>query len=113
MDVDTSIFYSFNKTKRTVFFQNLRPVISSDCPLAMRALIEQCWSLQPDKRPDFWQVVKVLEQFESSLALDGSLNLVENPLSSFQDHKKGLRHWIQKLGPLHPEASPVPKPKFT
>ncbi|XP_022142218.1 serine/threonine-protein kinase HT1 [Momordica charantia] len=93
--------------------KNLRPVISSDCPLAMRALIEQCWSLQPDKRPDFWQVVKVLEQFESSLALDGSLNLVENPLSSFQDHKKGLRHWIQKLGPLHPEASPVPKPKFT
>ncbi|KGN49231.1 serine/threonine/tyrosine-protein kinase HT1 [Cucumis sativus] len=95
--------------------KNLRPVISSDCPLAMRALIEQCWSLQPDKRPDFWQIVKVLEQFESSLARDGTLNLLGNPLSSFHDHKKGLLHWIQKLGPLHPEvsSSPVPKPKFS
>lgn len=80
------------------------------CPSAMRALIEQCWSLQPDKRPEFWQIVKVLEQFESSLARDGTLNLVQN-LS--HDHKKGLLHWIQKLGPTHPSSSPMPKPKFT
>ncbi|XP_022925883.1 serine/threonine-protein kinase HT1-like [Cucurbita moschata] len=98
--------------------KNLRPVISSDCPLAMRALIEQCWSVQPDKRPDFWQIVKVLEQFEASVARDGTLSLTGNPRSSFQDHKKGLLHWIQKLGPgpLHPEtssSSPVPKPKFS
>ena len=96
-------------------FQNLRPVISSDCTLAMRALIEQCWSVNPDKRPDFWQVVKVLEKFEYSLAHDGTLNLVGNPLSSFHlDHKKGgPLHWIQKLAPLHPEPSPRPKPKFS
>jgi len=91
--------------------KNLRPVIPEDCPPAMRALIEQCWSLQPDKRPEFWQVVKVLEQFETSLALDGTLNLVPNP--TCQDHKKGLLHWIQKLGPVHPNGSITPKPKFT
>lgn len=93
------------------YFQNLRPVIPSNCPPAMRALIEQCWSLQPDKRPEFWQIVKVLEQFESSLARDGTLTLLQNPC--YQDHKKGLLHWIQKVGPAHQSSGPVPKPKFT
>ncbi|KAK4858364.1 hypothetical protein QYF36_015267 [Acer negundo] len=91
--------------------KNLRPAMPGDCPPAMGALIEQCWSLQPDKRPEFWHVVKVLEQFESSLARDGTLKLVQNP--TCQDHKKGLLHWIQKLGPVHPHSSPMPKPKFT
>ncbi|XP_050213850.1 serine/threonine/tyrosine-protein kinase HT1-like isoform X1 [Mercurialis annua] len=79
--------------------KNLRPVIPRSCPAAMKALIEQCWSLQPDKRPEFWQIVKVLEHFESSLSCDGTLNLVIN--TTCQDHKKGLLHWIQKLGPVH------------
>ncbi|XVF87476.1 hypothetical protein PTKIN_Ptkin18bG0122900 [Pterospermum kingtungense] len=96
--------------------KNLRPVIPGDCPPAMRALIEQCWSLHADKRPEFWQIVKVLEQFESSLNRDGTLNLVQNP--TCQDHKKRLLHWIQKLGPVHPHSNayssvPMPKPKFT
>ena len=91
--------------------KKLRPVIPPNCPPAMRALIEQCWSLQPDKRPDFWQIVKVLEQFESSLARDGTLSLVQNPRC--QDQKKGLLHWIQKLGPVHQNSGPKPKPKFT
>ncbi|KAG2687615.1 hypothetical protein I3760_09G060100 [Carya illinoinensis] len=94
-----------------VVIKNLRPIIPGDCPPAMRALIEQCWSLQPEKRPDFWQIVKVLEQFESSLTRDGTLSLVQNP--TCQDHKKGLLHWIQKLGPVHPNSSSMPKPKFT
>ncbi|KAM7500683.1 hypothetical protein LguiA_025097 [Lonicera macranthoides] len=98
--------------------KNLRPTIPRDCPPAMRALIEQCWSLQPEKRPEFWQVVKVLEQFESSLACDGTLNMmmIQQNLG-FEDHKKGLVHWIQKLGssPVHPNSSSsyTPKPKFT
>jgi serine/threonine protein kinase len=90
--------------------KNLRPVIPRYCPPAMRALIEQCWSLQSEKRPEFWQVVKVLEQFESSLARDGTLNLVQS--LTCQDHKKGLLHWIHKLGPVHPNGS-MPKPKLT
>lgn len=96
-------------------FQNLRPVIPGHCPPAMRALIEQCWSLQAEKRPEFWQVVKVLEEFEASLARDGTLNFVRSQSSICQDHKKGLLHWIQKLGPAaHPHnITPVPKPKFS
>ncbi|KAK7319693.1 hypothetical protein RJT34_04418 [Clitoria ternatea] len=91
--------------------KNSRPVIPTNCPPAMGALIEQCWSLNPDKRPEFWQVVKVLEQFEYSFAHDGTLTLVQNPCC--QDQKKGLLHWIQKLGPVHQNNGPVPKPKFT
>lgn len=91
--------------------KNLRPVIPKDCPSAMRVLIEQCWSLQPDKRPEFCQVVKILEQFESSLARDGTLTHVQNLIC--QDHKKGLLHRIHKLGPVHPHSTPVPKPKFS
>ncbi|XP_077252274.1 serine/threonine/tyrosine-protein kinase HT1-like [Tasmannia lanceolata] len=83
--------------------KNLRPVIPADCPAALRALIEQCWALLPEKRPEFWQIVKVLEQFKSSLSHDGTLNLVPN--STCQDHKKRLVHWIQKLSHMNPDSS--------
>nr|XP_010925564.1 serine/threonine/tyrosine-protein kinase HT1 [Elaeis guineensis]XP_019707126.1 serine/threonine/tyrosine-protein kinase HT1 [Elaeis guineensis] len=75
--------------------KNLRPVIPPDCPAALRALIEQCWAVHPDKRPEFWQIVKVLEQFESAVARDGMLGLVPN--LTCQDYKKRLLRWIQKL----------------
>ncbi|KAJ0964823.1 hypothetical protein J5N97_025961 [Dioscorea zingiberensis] len=48
--------------------KNLRPTVPPECPAALRALIEQCWASHPEKRPDFWQIVKVLEQFESVLS---------------------------------------------
>ncbi|KAL9243607.1 hypothetical protein vseg_017476 [Gypsophila vaccaria] len=88
--------------------KNLRPEFPKDCPSAMRALIEQCWSTNPDKRPEFWQLVKVLEEFELSLAHDGTLKLVQN--SIWQEEKKGFLHWIHKLNP--PPSKSVPKPKF-
>ncbi|KAG1346582.1 dual specificity protein kinase splB [Cocos nucifera] len=53
--------------------KNLRPVIPANCPAPLQALIEQCWALDPGKRPQFRQIVKVLEQFQSSLACDGTL----------------------------------------
>ncbi|KAL6493196.1 hypothetical protein OROGR_032955 [Orobanche gracilis] len=49
-----------------VAHRNLRPTIPKECPDAMRALIEKCWALQPDRRPEFQQIVKVLEKFQSS-----------------------------------------------
>ncbi|KAI3498763.1 hypothetical protein L1887_34545 [Cichorium endivia] len=94
-----------------VVHKNLRPSIPANCAPAMRALIEQCWSSQPDKRPEFWQVVKVLEEFESLIARNGNLNLLQHPTNL--DHKKGLRHWIQKLGPHQQNNSPMPKPRFS
>lgn len=91
--------------------KNVRPVIPPDCPPALRALIEQCWALHPEKRPDFWQIVKVFEQFESSIALDGTLKIF--PDSNCRDEKKKLSNWIQKLNSLHYEELPSPKPRFS
>ncbi|KAM0050024.1 putative protein kinase TKL-Pl-4 family [Helianthus debilis subsp. tardiflorus] len=98
-----------------VVHKNLRPSIPANCPPAMRALIEQCWSTNPEKRPEFWQVVKVLEEFEALIARNGNLNHLQH---RGLDNKKGLRHWIQKLGPHHhPHQhqlnSPTPKPRFS
>ncbi|PIA36657.1 hypothetical protein AQUCO_03300105v1 [Aquilegia coerulea] len=89
--------------------KNLRPIIPMDCPPALRALVAQCWASRSEKRPEFWQIVKILEEFESSLAHDGTLNLVQNP--TCQDHKKGLLYWIQKHNPVSPDRS-CPKPRL-
>ncbi|XP_076913624.1 serine/threonine/tyrosine-protein kinase HT1-like [Bidens hawaiensis] len=94
-----------------VVHKNLRPSIPDNCPSAMKALIEQCWSTNPDKRPEFWQVVKVLEEFETLIARDGNLDLHPG-----LDNKKGLRHWMQKLGPQYQQYqlnTPTPKPRFS
>ncbi|CAH8261753.1 unnamed protein product [Arabidopsis lyrata] len=105
-----------------VVHKNIRPAIPGDCPVAMKALIEQCWSVAPDKRPEFWQIVKVLEQFAISLEREGNLNLSSHKIC--KDSRKGLKHWIQKLGPVHGGGggggssssglggSALPKPKF-
>lgn len=86
-------------TDRHLTFQNLRPTIPTECPTALRVLIEQCWALNPEKRPEFWQIVKVFEQFESVLSQEGTLDRIPNMTS--QEHKKRLLHWIQKLKHLH------------
>lgn len=91
--------------------KNLRPLIPADCPPALRAWIEQCWALHPEKRPEFWQIVKAFEQFETSIALDGTLKLF--PDSSCRDEKKKLSNWIQKLNSAHCEEIPSPKPRFS
>ncbi|MQL92929.1 hypothetical protein Taro_025574 [Colocasia esculenta] len=89
-----------------VVHKNLRPVIPSDSPPALRALIEQCWSLAPEKRPQFYEIVKILELFQSALAPDGTLKLVCKLTS--QDHKKRLLNWMQKLKPLSADAHGAP-----
>ncbi|WOL14639.1 serine/threonine-protein kinase HT1 [Canna indica] len=91
--------------------KNLRPDIPADCPAPLRALIEQCWAALSEKRPEFWQIMEVLEQFESALARDGTLDQLQN--LSFQDHKKRLLRWIQKLKkPSHSDSSTPQLPKL-
>ncbi|CAD5166797.1 serine/threonine/tyrosine-protein kinase HT1-like [Musa acuminata AAA Group] len=91
--------------------KNLRPTIPTDCPAPLRALIEQCWGVLPEKRPEFWQIVKVLEQFESAVAQDGTLNQLQN--LSCHEHKKRLVHWIRKLKtPSHADSSIAQMPRL-
>ncbi|KAH0453964.1 hypothetical protein IEQ34_018288 [Dendrobium chrysotoxum] len=69
------IYYYANL--KTCSLQNLRPIIPANCPVVLRMLTEQCWSTLPEKRPEFWQIVKVLEQFESDLAHGGTLEQLQ------------------------------------
>lgn len=82
--------------------KNLRPVIPGECPAPLGCLIKQCWALQPEKRPEFWQIVKVLEQFESDVAHDGKLSSIQK--LSCQDHKKHLFNWIHKPKTSHADG---------
>ncbi|KAJ3693871.1 hypothetical protein LUZ60_009351 [Juncus effusus] len=83
--------------------KNLRPIVPQDCPMALRALIEQCWALRPDRRPDFWQIVKVLEQFEVAMNETGTLDSVKNV--TCKDHKKWIHKLVQKLKPSSSSSS--------
>ncbi|KAF3335081.1 tyrosine-protein kinase SRK3-like protein [Carex littledalei] len=92
--------------------KDLRPQVPTSCPPPLRALIEQCWSNVPEKRPEFWHIVKLLEKFESTLARDGSLNGLQN--SVCQDQKKWLKNWVHRLHPSVHSDPPGPYvPKFS
>ncbi|XP_006646318.1 serine/threonine/tyrosine-protein kinase HT1-like [Oryza brachyantha] len=96
-----------------VFDKNERPVIPSSCPAALRLLIEQCWTSQPDKRPEFWQIVQILEKFKVVLSRDGTLdNMPCSNLQGTHDHKNWLAHWVQKLKHTHHDLSGPPPPKL-
>ncbi|KAK6123471.1 hypothetical protein DH2020_042792 [Rehmannia glutinosa] len=50
--------------------KNARPPLPSSCPTAFRRLIHRCWSSNPDKRPQFDEIVSVLERYAESLEQD-------------------------------------------
>lgn len=50
--------------------QNARPPLPSSCPTAFRHLIRRCWSSNPDKRPQFDEIVSRLESYSESLEQD-------------------------------------------
>ncbi|KAH7425653.1 hypothetical protein KP509_11G064300 [Ceratopteris richardii] len=43
--------------------KNARPAIPPHCPRVMAKLMKKCWSTNPSNRPEFSEVVKVLEDF--------------------------------------------------
>jgi len=52
-----------------VIDKNSRPVIPTHCPHGLRDLINQCWALKPQKRLEFCQIVRVLEQMIKDIVL--------------------------------------------
>jgi len=48
--------------------QGWRPTISQSCPGAVGELIQQCWSQEPDDRPEFGQIVEQLHGIASQLS---------------------------------------------
>ncbi|XP_078428275.1 protein kinase superfamily protein [Wolffia australiana] len=91
--------------------KNLRPAIPVGCPPPLRGLIESCWSVMPERRPEFWQIVGVLEQFQSAVYRDGSLGVVQT--AACQEHKNRLLHWMQKFKiSASEDGGRPPPPKF-
>ncbi|KAL6845580.1 hypothetical protein ACP4OV_025075 [Aristida adscensionis] len=96
-----------------VFDKNVRPAIPASCPAAVRLLIEQCWASHPEKRPDFWQIVQILEKFKMVLERDGTLdNMPSTSCQETHDHKNWLAHWVQKLKHSQHDFSGPPPPKL-
>ncbi|KAB2090176.1 hypothetical protein ES319_A03G107100v1 [Gossypium barbadense] len=52
------------------FMQDARPLLPSSCPLAFSHLINRCWSSNPEKRPQFEEIVSILESYAESLEED-------------------------------------------
>ncbi|KAL8118317.1 serine/threonine/tyrosine-protein kinase HT1-like isoform X2 [Apium graveolens] len=50
--------------------KNARPPLPSTCPLGFRSLIRRCWAGNPSKRPQFDEIVTILESYSESLEQD-------------------------------------------
>ncbi|PKA56730.1 Serine/threonine-protein kinase HT1 [Apostasia shenzhenica] len=59
--------------------KNARPPLPASCPMAFKHLIKQCWETNPDKRPQFEEIVAILEMFKNSFQEDPSFFLFYNP----------------------------------
>ncbi|KAL3824825.1 hypothetical protein ACJIZ3_020854 [Penstemon smallii] len=47
--------------------KNVRPPLPPSCPTAFCRLIHRCWSSNPEKRPQFEEIVSILESYTESL----------------------------------------------
>nr|CAB3460963.1 unnamed protein product [Digitaria exilis] len=96
--------------------KNLRPAIPRSCPAAVKFLIEQCWSWQPEKRPEFRQIVSILENLKTVLERDGILDKIPSficqPQECNDQNKKKVSNWIQRLSYTQPDFSGRPPPKL-
>lgn len=61
--------------------KNARPAVPAHCPAELGRLMQKCWSRNPVRRPEFNQVVKILEKFETWLRQETNESSVNN---SFQ-----------------------------
>lgn len=50
--------------------KNARPPLPASCPPAFSHLISRCWATNPDKRPQFQEIVSILESYKESFEED-------------------------------------------
>ena len=63
-----------------LFLQDARPPLPASCPQAFSHLINRCWSTNPDKRPQFEEIVSLLESYKGSFEEDPSFFLWYKPI---------------------------------
>lgn len=57
---------SFAEVSSAVVAQHLRPDIPRCCPAPFANIMKKCWDTNPDKRPDMDEVVRMLEEIDTS-----------------------------------------------
>ncbi|MCO5582302.1 hypothetical protein L7F22_036194 [Adiantum nelumboides] len=50
-----------------VIHENTRPAIPPHCPAVLSDLMCRCWSTEPEERPEFWEILRVLNTCLDSL----------------------------------------------
>ncbi|KAJ3700720.1 hypothetical protein LUZ61_004425 [Rhynchospora tenuis] len=78
--------------------KNARPPMPTSCPMAISHLIDQCWASNPLKRPDFDQIVALLESYKKSLEEDPAFFLSYNPVAV---QEKSLKRCFPLFGVSH------------
>lgn len=57
---------SFAEVSHAVVRQNLRPEIPRCCPSSLANIMKKCWDVNPEKRPEMDEVVRMLEAVDTS-----------------------------------------------
>jgi len=58
---------TWDQLVQEVAYKEIRPEIPKSCPSDLAALLKQCWSGEPKKRPSFAQIIAHLERIDNSL----------------------------------------------
>eukprot|EP00249_Psilotum_nudum_P036851 c8875_g1_i1 orf=12-1340(-) len=82
--------------------KNTRPSVWQTWPLPLSNLMQKCWRADPDKRPEFREVVKSLEQFGNYLSQETHFVVRQKPTNhsslmgcfngfDYMSHKNGIK----------------------
>ncbi|CAM0879454.1 unnamed protein product [Alopecurus aequalis] len=90
-----------------VALKNARPPLPSSCPVAMSHLISQCWATNPDRRPQFDDIVTILESYKEALDDDPSffLSYIPPPLHHHHQHQQSLLRCFPRCKSLRRSTS--------
>jgi len=82
-----------------VALKNARPPLPASCPVAISHMIMQCWATNPDKRPQFDDIVAILESYKEALDEDPSffLSYIPPPPHHSHHHHHHHHHHHQSL----------------
>jgi hypothetical protein len=67
-----------------------RPEIPSEWPERYKKLITRCWDGNPDKRPDFEEILQCLEELDKELIRDEQIFVSGQIPSALSSHRMGL-----------------------
>jgi hypothetical protein len=94
-------------TQEPLMMQNARPPLPASCPVAISHLITQCWATNPDRRPQFDDIVAILESYKEAVDEDPSffLSYVPPPIMQQHQHQQRLLRCFPRCITMRRSAS--------